>query len=137
MAAKSRRFELTLLPERYAISRLAPTAPIPEWGPSTQGTLFSITRTADELSVVCELARVPSGAQSQPSWSILRVHGPFAMTEIGVLSALASPLAKAKLSLFAISTFDTDYLLVASGTLSAAVSALEGAGHKIHRSQTA
>ena len=133
MAAKSRRFELTLLPERYAISRLAPTAPIPEW--ATQGTLFSITRTADELSVVCELARVPSGAQSQPSWSILRVHGPFAMTEIGVLSALASPLAKAKLSLFAISTFDTDYLLVLSETLSAAIGALEQAGHTIYRSK--
>lgn len=57
------------------------------------------------------------------------------MTEIGVLSALASPLAEAKLSSFAISTFDTDYLLVASETLSLAVAALEGAGHKIHRSQ--
>src|ERR1051325_4017806 len=98
MAATPRRFELTLLPERYAISRLAPTASVPEW--VTQGTFFSVTRTADELSVVCELARVPSDAQSQPSWSILRVHGLFAMTEIGVLSALALPLAEAKLSLF-------------------------------------
>jgi hypothetical protein len=58
------------------------------------------------------------------------------LTEIGVLSALASPLAEAKVSLFAISTFDTDYLLVASETLSAAVGALERAGHKIHRSQS-
>jgi uncharacterized protein len=135
MAATPRRFELTLLPERFAISRLAPTAPIPEW--AMQGVFSCITRTQDELSVVCELPGVPSGAQSQPSWSILRVHGPFAMTEIGVLSALASPLAEAKLSLFAISTFDTDYLLVASETLSAAVGALERAGHKIHRSKTA
>ena len=135
MAAKSRRFELTLLPERYAISRLAPMAPIPGW--AMQGVFSSITRTQDELSVVCELARVPSGAQSQPSWSILRVHGPFAMTEIGVLSALASLLVEAKLSLFAISTFDTGYLLVASETLSAAVGALERAVRKIHRSQTA
>ncbi len=135
MAAKRRRFELTLLPERFAISRLAPTAPIPEW--ATQGAFFSITRTGAELSVVCEFARVPSGVQSQPSWRVLKVHGPFALTEIGVLAGLASAIAEAKLSLFAISTFDTDYLFVASETLSAAISALERAGHKIHRSQTA
>jgi hypothetical protein len=133
MASTPRRFELTLLPERFAISRLAPTAPIPEW--ATQGTFFSVTRTRDELSVVCEQFRVPAGVRSQPSWSVLKVHGPFVLTEIGVLSALASPLAEAKLSSFAISTFDTDYLLVASETLSLAVAALEGAGHKIHRSQ--
>jgi uncharacterized protein len=132
MATTPRCFELTLLPGRFAISRLAPTAPIPQW--ATQGSFFSITRTSDELSVVCELARVPSGVQSQRSWRILKVHGPFDLTDTGVLSALASPLAEAELSLFAISTFDTDYLLVAAETLSAAITALERAGHQIHRS---
>jgi uncharacterized protein len=127
-------FELTLFPERFAISQLAANAPIPEW--ATQGIFVSVTRTGDELSVVCEQSRVPAGVRSQPGWSVLKVHGPFVLKEIGVLSALASPLAEAKLSLFTISTFDTDYLLVASETLSAAVSALERAGHKIHRSQS-
>ena len=134
MDSTRRRFELTLLPERFAISRLAPTAPIPEW--AMQGSFFSITHTGDELSVVCELGHVPAGVQAQPGWRVLKVRGPFVLTEIGLLSALASPLAEAKLSLFAISTFDMDYLLVASETLSAAVAALEGAGHEIHRSQT-
>jgi hypothetical protein len=133
MTSSARLLELTLLPERFAILRLAADAPIPAW--ATEGSFFSVTRTSDELSVVCELSRVPVGVQSQSGWRVFKVHGPFVLTEIGVLSALATPLAEAKLSLFAISTFDTDYLLVACETLSAAVAALERAGHKIHRSK--
>jgi len=134
MALATRHFELTLLPERFAISRLAAKAAIPDW--ATQGPFFSVSRTGDELSIVCELSRVPVGVQSQPGWRVFKVHGPFVLTEIGVLSALAAPLAEAKISLFAVSTFDTDYLLVASETLSAAIAALERAGHTIHRSKT-
>ena len=133
MAAATRHLALTLLPERFAISRLAADAPIPEW--ATQGPFFSVTRTGDELSVVTELSRVPVGVQSQPGWRVLKVHGPFVLSEIGVLASLAAPLAEAKISLFAVSTFDTDYLLVASETLPAAIAALERAGHTIHRSK--
>lgn len=133
MATSTRRLELTLLPERFAISRLAADSPIPGW--ATQGPFFSVTRTGDELSVVCELSRVPAGVQSQPGWRVFKVHGPFVLSEVGVLSALAAPLAEARISLFAISTFDTDYLLVASETLSAAIAALERAGHTINRSK--
>jgi hypothetical protein len=156
MAATTRRFELTLLPESFAISRLEADSPIPGW--ATQGPFFSVTRTGDELSVVCELSRVPAGVQSQPGWPrtdlkpndlgastigvdpvrgwrVFKVHGPFVLSEVGVLSALAAPLAEAKISLFAVSTFDTDYLLVASETLSAAIAALERAGHTINRSK--
>jgi hypothetical protein len=74
--------------------------------------------------------------QSQPGWRVFKVHGPFVLSEIGVLSALTAPLAKARISLFAVSTFDTDYMLVASAVLSAAITALEQAGHTIHRSKT-
>ena len=133
MAAATRHLELTVLPERFAISRLAADTPIPNW--ATQGPFFSVTRTGDELSVVTELSRVPPGVQSQPGWRVLKVHGPFALSEIGVLASLAAPLAEAKISLFAVSTFNTDYLLVASETLSAAIAALERAGHTIHRSK--
>jgi hypothetical protein len=132
MSVAARHFELTLLPERFAISRLAADEPIPLW--ATEGQFFSVTRTGDELSIVSELSRVPVGVQSQPGWHILKVHGPFVLSEIGVLSALAAPLAEAKISLFAVSTFDTDYLLVAAETLSAAINALGQAGHTIHRS---
>jgi uncharacterized protein len=133
MAAATRHLELTVLPERFAISRLAADTPIPNW--ATQGPFFSVTRTGDELSVVTELSRVPPGVQSQPGWRVLKVHGPFVLSEIGVLASLAAPLAEAKISLFAVSTFDTDYLLVASETLSAATAALERAGHTIYRSK--
>jgi len=132
MAAATRHLELSLLPERFAISRLVADAPIPGW--ATQGGFFSVTRTGDELSIVTELSRVPVDVQSQPGWRVLKVHGPFVLSEIGVLSSMASPLAEAKISLFAVSTFDTDYLLVAAGTLPAAIAALERAGHTIHRS---
>src|SRR5207248_152752 len=108
MTAESRHLELSLLPERFAISRLAADSAIPDW--ATQGPFFSITRTGDELSVVTELSRVPAGVQSQPGWRVLKVHGPFVLSEVGVLAALAKPLADAKISLFAVSTFDTDYL---------------------------
>src|SRR6266576_2947526 len=133
MAAETRHLELILLHERFTISRLAADSPIPAWG--TQGPFYSVTRTGDELSVVTELSRVPIGVQSQPGWRVLKVHGPFVLSEVGVLAALAKPLAEAKISLFAVSTFDTDYLLVASETLAAAIAALERAGHTIHRSK--
>jgi len=132
MAAETRQLVLTLLLERFAISRLAADSPIPDW--ATRGPFFSVTRTGDELSVVTELSCVPVGVESQPGWRVLKVHGPFVLSEVGVLAALAKPLAEARISLFAVSTFDTDYLLVASETLSAAVTALERAGHTIHRS---
>src|SRR6267378_1348603 len=132
MSVAARHFELTLLPERFAISRLAADAPIPPW--ATKGSFFSVTRTGDELSIVSELSRAPLGVQSQPGWRVFKVHGPFVLSEIGVLSTLAAPLAEAKISLFAVSTFETDYLLVAAETLSAAIAALERAGHSIQRS---
>jgi hypothetical protein len=133
MTAATRHLELSLLPERFAISRLAADAPVPDW--AMQSPFFSVTRTADELSIVTELSRVPAGVRAQRGWHALKVHGPFVLSEIGVLAALATPLAEAKISLFAVSTFDTDYLLVASETLPAAVAALERAGHTVYRSK--
>jgi hypothetical protein len=134
MAAAHRQLELSLLPGHFAISRLPAGSPIPDW--ATQGTFFSVTRTSDELSVVTELSFVPVGVQSQAGWRVLKVHGPFVLSEIGVLASLAAPLAEAKISLFAVSTFETDYLLLASQALPAAIAALERAGHSIHRSKT-
>jgi len=115
-----------------AVSRLVPGAAIPSW--ATEGSFFSVTRTADELSIVAAERCTPAGGQSQRGWRALKVHGPFAFSEIGVVSALAAPLAQAKIGVFLVSTFDTDYLLLASSDLETAILALEGAGHTIHRS---
>lgn len=133
MSLSLRRFQLSLLAESFAIVGLTGTSEIPPW--AMQGSFFSITRTSDELSIVVEESLVPLGVQSQGAWRVMKVRGPFVLTEVGVLASLAGPLAAAKISAFVISTFDTDYLLVAEENLSAAVSTLERAGHSFQRSQ--
>jgi hypothetical protein len=131
MSKSERSFDLTVLPGAFAIVRLAADTPLPRW--AARGEFFSVTRTSDELSVVCLADQVPSGIASETGWRALKVTGPFALSEIGVLAALAAPLAEAKVSLFAISTFDTDYLLVSEKQLNAAIAALKGAGHRIRQ----
>jgi len=133
MTLSLRHFQLSLLPESYAIVGLSARSEVPPW--ATQGPFFSITRTNDELSVVVEESLVPAGIQHQPGWRVIKVHGPFVLSEVGVLASLAGPLAAARISLFVLSTFDTDYLLVASENLSAAISTLEHAGHSFQRSK--
>ena len=129
MSESNRHFDLAVLPGFFAMVRLAPKAHLPSW--ATHGDFFSITRTSDELSIMCRADQVPKGIAAETGWRALKVAGPFTLTEIGVLSALAAPLAEAKVSLFAISTFDTDYLLVSEKQLLAAVAALKGAGHRV------
>jgi hypothetical protein len=133
MTIAFRHLELSLMQERFAISRLAPTAPLPAW--ATQGAFYSVTRTCDELSIVVEEFRVPAGTQSQPGWRIFKVRGPFVLSEVGVVASLTAPLADASISLFVVSTFDTDYLLVTQEQLASAIVALDRAGHSIHRSE--
>jgi uncharacterized protein len=134
MTLSLRRLQLSLLPESFAIVGLPPGADLPAW--ATQGPFFSVTRTHDELSVIVQESRVPAGVQSQTGWRVIKVHGPFVLSEVGVLAALAGPLAAAKISLLVVTTFDTDYLLVASENLSAAFATLERAGHSFQRSQS-
>lgn len=90
---------------------------------------FSITRTAAETSVVCRAADAPAGARVEKGWRLLEVEGPLAFSEIGVLAALAAPLAAAAVPIFVVSTFDTDYLLVPEKRWTAARAALEAAGY--------
>jgi hypothetical protein len=119
---------LTVLPDRMSVCRLAPGAPLPDWA---GGTLTALTRTPDELSIVCAEQRVPDGVRAENGWRALKVAGPLDFGLTGVLAALAGPLAAAKISIFALSTFDTDYLLVKETALTAATQALRRAGHHI------
>lgn len=121
--------ELEILPETLAVARLAPELPIPAWAGT--GSFFSITRTPNELSIVAEQSRVPAEFRVERDWRALRVRGTLDFGLTGVLSSLAAPLAARGISLFAVSTFDTDYLLVKNERLSDAVSALTDAGHRI------
>ena len=122
-----RKLTLQLLPEVLAVCRLAPDAPLPEW--AVEDDFVSITRTRDELSVVVPQERVPEGVQAQRDFRALKVAGPLAFDEIGILAALAGPLAAAGISIFAVSTYDTDYVLVRESDLGKALGVLRDAGH--------
>jgi hypothetical protein len=92
---------------------------------------FSVTRTPNETSVVCEAGREPEGSRVEPGWRLLEFAGPFAFDECGILSAVLVPLAEAHIGIFALSTFDTDWLLIKEGNLPRAVGALTAAGHDV------
>lgn len=113
---------LLLLPESYAICRLPPADGVPAW--AFPGGLTSVTRTHDELSIVCRQDAVPEGVRCEPGWRCLRVAGTLDLRLVGVLASLTVPLAEAGVSVFAVSTYDTDYLLVRSGDLERALLAL-------------
>jgi uncharacterized protein len=91
----------------------------------TQQVFLSITRTADELSIVCLEELAPVGAKTQPGWCAFKLEGPLDFSLTGIMASLATPLATAKISLFAVATFDTDYLLVQEQDLEAAIAALQ------------
>ncbi|WP_457653421.1 ACT domain-containing protein [Rhodocaloribacter sp.] len=120
---------LSVLPHRLAVCRLAPDAERPAWAEA--GAFSSITRTPEELSVVCAEAHVPPGLRCERGWRALRVHGPLDFALTGILAALAVPLAEAGIPLFALSTFDTDYVLVHDDVLTRAGRALSEAGHTV------
>ena len=125
---------LSVLSDRLAVCRLAPLNPgesPPVW--AYVGDLVSITHTADELSVVCDEDAVPADVTSESGWRCLKAHGPFEFSMVGVLASLTGPLAEAGISIFALSTYDTDYLLVKEEDLENAVDVLSRRGHVILR----
>ena len=111
------------------MSRLPGAAEVPAWawGPG----LVSVTRRGDELSIVCDEGRVPPGTKAERGFRALEVVGPIPFEVVGVLRALAVPLGEAKISIFAIATYDTDLVLVEEADLVRAVEALRGAGHVV------
>jgi aminoglycoside 6'-N-acetyltransferase I len=125
----SRQLKLLVVDGAFAICRLGADAPIPPWATASQ--FFSITRTADELSIVGQQDAVPEGILCERDWRCLRVAGMTPFSVVGVLAWLTAPLAEAGISVFAISTFDTNYLLVKEKALTAALDALRRQGHAL------
>ena len=123
------RLGLTIQPGSYSIVRLGPRAKVPAW--ATGRGLASVTRTPSELSIVCRGERVPARTRREDGFRCLKVDGPLPFDATGVLSSLAGPLARARISILAISTFDTDLLFVREPHLASAVRALERAGHRV------
>jgi hypothetical protein len=126
-----RKLTVGVRPGAYVVLRLPAAAPAPASLLAATGGLVSVTRTADELSVVCPADLAVPADQVESGWRLLTVRGPFEFTLTGIMSALASALAAAGVSLFALSTYDTDHLLVKDDDLARAVTALREAGHDV------
>lgn len=122
---------LTILAGTLAVCRLGPGDAVPAW--AWTGDPVSISRTRDELSVVCRADAVPAGIRSEGGWRCLKAEGPFDFALTGILSAILAPLAAAGIPIFAFSTYDTDYVMVKAESLDRAAEALRAAGHAVLR----
>ena len=127
----SRTRDLTIETWELAVSRLPPGAPVPGW--AMRGPCHVIARTPTELSIGGAAAEVPDNVRAEKGWRCFRVAGPIPVEETGVLLSIAAPLAAAGIGIFAVSTFDTDYVLVPEARLADAARALEQAGHRIRK----
>jgi len=118
---------LSTIAGTFAVARLAPDASLPAW---IRGVFTSITRTPDELSIVCDDDAVPVDIKAERGWRALRIEGPIPFEMVGVAAALLAPLADAGISIFLVSTFDTDYLLMKTEVFARALDVLRDAGHE-------
>ncbi|MBC7241442.1 MAG: ACT domain-containing protein [Anaerolineae bacterium] len=123
------KLRLTILPGRLAICQLERDAEIPSW--VWTGEICSVTRTPHELSIICAEDSVPEGVECEKGWRAISSEGPLGFTLTGLINALAEPLAVAGISIFALSTYFTDYVLVKENELQVAVLALKKAGHEV------
>lgn len=123
---------LSLLERRFAVCRLPVDAPVPAFAQQASD-FVSITRTRQELSLVCREELAPANCSPETGWRVLEVQGPLDFGLVGILASLTQPLAQAGISLFVVSTFDTDYLLVKETKLEEALRTLEAAGHSVRR----
>lgn len=115
--------------EPLAVVRLGPGADVPAWAASS--SLLSVTATATETSLVCSYAGVPTKARPQGPFTAFAVEGTLDFASTGVLSRLLAPLAESEVSVFVISTFDTDWILVPADAAGRAADALRRAGHDV------
>jgi hypothetical protein len=113
----------------YAIVRLAPDGPIPDW--ATRGVFNSITRTAEALSIVCPADNLPPDVHSPHHWINLKLEGPFPFSQTGILRSFIEPLSNSGVPIFAISTYDTDYVLLMEEFAGEALDALRNGGHEL------
>ena len=121
------KLTLTILPDQFAVCRLSPDADLPAWTQNEE--FYSITRSRDELSVVCLSKDVPENIRAECDWRALKVGGPLDFSLTGILAAIINPLSEAKIPIFAISTYDTDYVFVREDSLSQVVAILSEEGH--------
>ncbi|KJF67340.1 ACT domain-containing protein [Rhizobium nepotum] len=123
------RVKLRVLDGAYGVARLQASDAIPAWADG--GGFVSISRTDDELSIVCREDRIPRDVRSDAGWSCLQLQGPFAFDETGIVLSVIEPLSTNEIGIFVVSTFDGDHLLVKSNDLEKALDLLANAGHSL------
>jgi uncharacterized protein len=121
---------MSLVEGNFGITRLDKEEAIPEW--CLKGDFYSITKTADELSIVCSEDFIPIGVTCEKDWKVLKIDGPLDFSLVGILSSISNVLATQSISIFAISTYDTDYILVKAVDLDRSIKALSKAGYAMH-----
>jgi hypothetical protein len=126
MSGRALRF--SRLPGKFTICRFPPDAQIPDWAWSSP--FSSVTRTADELSIVCALDRVPNEHGPKDPWVCLKLEGPFPLSEVGILASFITPVVEKGVPIFTIATYDTDYVLIGEEHAAVALQALRDAGHE-------
>lgn len=129
-------FILNVLTDKFSICRLPSSAKLPGWLPEIPAGFCSVTRTKDELSIVCQTCHLPAEIRAEHGWRCLQIAGPLDFELVGVMARLTTALAAADVSVFVVSTFETDYLLVKAEQLPAAVTALKQAGHSVRQCDT-
>ena len=126
-----RGIDLTLvaLPGTYGICRLAPDEPLPAWG--VQGEFFSLTRTAEELSLVCNEAQIPETVLCARGWRLFKIDAVMDFSLVGIVAGISAALAGANVGIFVLSTYNTDYILVRQPDFAVAAAALQTAGYTV------
>jgi len=119
----TKKLTLSILPEKLGICHFEKNSQIPEWAKDI--SFCSITRTKDELSIILPQDKIPAGVLVEKNWRAFKVEGPLGFSLTGIVSSLSKPLAEAKISIFYISTYETDYLLVEEKKLEKAKKILE------------
>lgn len=122
-----RVLNMKLLEEKYGVCRLDKYEEVPEW--VNKDDFFSITKTYDELSIVCLEDNIPNNIKCERDWRILKVEGPLDFSLVGILAYISSVLAQNSISIFAISTYDTDYILVKNKDVDRAIEVLREDGY--------
>ncbi|HEY0789434.1 MAG TPA: ACT domain-containing protein [Chthoniobacterales bacterium] len=120
---------ISVLPEHLSICRLEADAPVPAWVEG--GTFVSVTRTREELTVICPQEYVPAEAKVSRNWRALKLEGSFDLDLVGLLVSVAGPLAQAGIGILPVGTYETDYVLVRQDQLDAAIRALRFIGCQV------
>lgn len=120
------KFSLLVGKTRLAIFQLSPDATLPNF--EDLSPFWSITKTENEISIIIKEEELDSNLKAERGWRYLKVNGPLEFNLYGILVSIANPLANQKISIFAISTFSTDYILIKEEDLDKAISVLRGEG---------